>query len=162
MKALSADGGVELTGTLTVSVLGDSMEGVLHRDHTAEFVQFIPAELPGGLTEITAEAMPFEIMPTLHSDGSLSARVICNASLTCRRAEIMSFLSEPVKQADPPEEEPYSVAYFYPAKTDTLWSVAKKYRIDPAKLKADNPTSFDESGRLLPGTRTITVINHAV
>ena len=109
-------------------------------------------------TEITAEAMPFEIMPTLHSDGSLSARVICNASLTCRRAEIMSFLSEPVKQADPPEEEPYSVAYFYPAKTDTLWSVAKKYRIDPAKLKADNPTSFDESGRLAAGIRTVTVL----
>ncbi|MBO5735891.1 MAG: DUF3794 domain-containing protein [Clostridia bacterium] len=162
VKASPAEGGVELTGTLTVSVLGDSMEGVLHRDHTSEFVQFIPAELPVGLTEITAEAMPFEIMPTLHSDGSISARVICNASLTCRSAETMSFLSEPVKQADPPEEEPYSVAYFYPAKTDTLWSVAKKYRIDPARLKADNPTSFDESGRLLPGTRTITVINQAV
>ncbi len=163
VKASPAEGGVELTGSLSVSVLGDSTEGILHRDHTAEFVQFVPAELPAAHigapeTEITAEVIPFEIMPTLHSDGSISARVICNASLAFRTQETVSFLSEPVKQMDPAEEEPYSIAYFYPAKTDTLWSMAKKYRIDPAKLKADNPLSFDEGGRLLAGTKTVTIL----
>ena len=134
------------------------MDGVLHRDHTSEFEQFIPAEIPEGLSEIGVEITPFEVLPTLHSDGSISARVICNATLSFYTKEQVSFLCDPVTQTEPEEEDPYSVAYFYPAKTDTLWSVAKKYRVDPAKLKADNPTSFDESGRLAAGIRTVTVL----
>ncbi len=157
-KASPGEGGVELTGNLTVSALGEGMDGVLHRDHTSEFEQFIPAEIPEGLSEIGVEITPFEVLPTLHSDGSISARVICNATLSFYTKEQVSFLCDPVTQTEPEEEDPYSVAYFYPAKTDTLWSVAKKYRVDPAKLKADNPTSFDENGRLAAGIRTVTVL----
>ena len=116
------------------------------------------AEIPKDLSEVAAEIAPFEVLPTLHSDGSISARVICNATLSLRTEEHVSFLCEPVVQTEPEEEDPYSVAFFYPAKTDTLWSVAKKYRIDPAKLKADNPSSFDENGRLTAGTKTVTVL----
>lgn len=157
-KAVPGEGGVELAGTLTVSILGESMDGIQHRDHTAEFLQFVPAEIPAGLSEVQAEIAPFEVLPTLHSDGSISARVICNATLSFHTEEQVSFLCEPVTQTEPEEEDPYSVAYFYPTVTDTLWSVAKKYRIDPAKLKADNPTSFDENGRLTAGTKTVTVL----
>ena len=157
-KAVPGEGGVELTGTLTVSLLGESMDGIRHLDHTAEFVQFVPAEIPKDLSEVAAEIAPFEVLPTLHSDGSISARVICNATLSLRTEEQVSFLCEPVVQTEPEEEDPYSVAFFYPAKTDTLWSVAKKYRIDPAKLKADNPSSFDDNGRLTAGTKTVTVL----
>ncbi len=157
-KAAPGEGGVELSGTLTVSVLGESMDGILHRDHTVEFVQFVPTEIPASLSEIEVEITPFEVLPTLHSDGSISARVICNATLSFHTQEHASFLCDPITQTEPEEEDPYSVAYFYPAKTDTLWSVAKKYRINPAKLKADNPTSFDESGRLAAGIKTVTIL----
>ena len=152
------DGGLELTGTLNLSVLGDSSEGVLHRDFSEEFLQFIPVELPEEPWEVSVDVIPFEVLPTLHADGSISARVICNARIQFYTQRSMTFLCEPVKETELPKEDSYAVAYFFPAKNDTLWTVAKKYRLDPAKLRADNPSAFDDIGRLAAGTKTVTVI----
>ena len=157
-KVAPGDGGLELTGILNLSVLGNSNDGVLHRDYSEEFVQFIPVDLPEEPWEVAVEVMPFEVLPTLHADGSISARVICNARMQFYTQKQVSFLCEPVKETELPKEDPYAVAYFFPTKNDTLWTVAKKYQLDPAKLKADNPSAFDEIGRLTSGTKTVTVI----
>lgn len=157
-KVSPGDGGLELTGVLNLSVLGDSNEGVLHRDFSEEFVQFIPVELPEEPWEVSVEVIPYEILPTLHADGSISARAICNARILFYTQRHMTFLCDPVKETELPKEDSYAVAYFFPAKNDTLWTVAKKYRLDPAKLKADNPSAFDDIGRLTAGTKTVTVI----
>lgn len=157
-KISPAEGGLELTGILNLSVLGEGSDGILHRDFSEEYVQFIPAELPEEPWEAAVEVMPFEVLPTLHADGSISARVICNARIQFYTQKQVSFLCEPVKEVELPKEDSFAVAYFFPSKNDTLWTVAKKYRLDPAKLKADNPSAFDDIGRLTAGTKTVTVI----
>lgn len=158
IRAAQAEGGVELTGTLTVSMLGDGSDGIQHRDYTEEFVQFVPAEIPADCSDVTAEVTPFEVLPTLHSDGSISARVICNARLSLCTKQPVSFLSDITEQTElDTAGESYTVAYFFPARTDDLWTVAKKYRIDPDRLRLSNPDAFDELGRLNAGTKTLTV-----
>lgn len=159
IRATQAEGGIELAGTLTVSMLGDGSDGMQHRDYTEEFVQFVPADVPADCSDMTAEVTPFEVLPTLHSDGSISARVICNARLSLCAKEAVSFLSDVTKQTELDHtEDAYTVAYFFPARTDDLWSVAKKYRVDPERLRLANPAAFDELGRLVSGTKTLTVL----
>lgn len=159
IRATQAEGGIELTGTLTVSMLGDGSDGMQHRDYTEEFVQFVPADVPADCSDVTAEVTPFEVLPTLHSDGSISARVICNARLSLCAKEAVSFLSDITKQTELDRSgDAYTVAYFFPARTDDLWSVAKKYRVDPDRLRLANPAAFDELGRLVNGTKTLTVL----
>lgn len=159
IRATPADGGVELAGTLTVSVLGNSSDGIQHRDYTEEFVQFVPADLPQNLAGVMAEVTPFEVLPTLHSDGSISARVINNARLFLYTEEQVSFLSEITKQTElDTSEDAYTVAYFFPSKTDDLWTVAKKYRVDPEKIRSANRNAFDDLGRLASNIKTIAVV----
>ena len=158
VRATQAEGGVELTGTLTVSMLGDGNDGIQHRDCTEEFVQFVPTELPADCAELSAEVSPFEVLPTLHSDGSISARVICNAHLALYTKESVSFLSDVTKQTElDRSDETYSVAYFFPSRTDDLWTVAKKYRVDADRLRLANPDAFDDLGRLNAGVKTLLI-----
>lgn len=159
VRAAQADGGIELSGTLTVSILGDGSDGIQHRDYTEEFVQFVPADIPEQFSGVTVDVTPFEVLPTLHSDGSISARVICNARLALYAKEQVSFLSSITKQTElEPETDDCTVAYFFPARTDDLWAVAKKYRVDPDRIRAANPNAFDETGRLTAGTKTVTIL----
>lgn len=159
VRATQADGGIELAGTLTVSILGDGSDGIQHRDYTEEFVQFVPADIPENFSGVMAEVTPFEVLPSLHSDGSISARVICNAKLFLYTKEQVSFLSDITRQTElDTSGEAYTVAYFFPSRTDDLWSVAKKYRVDPDRIRTANPGAFDESGHLTAGTKTVTVL----
>lgn len=159
VRATPAEGGVELNGTLTVSVLGDSRDGILHRDYTEDFVQFVPVDLPRPLAGIIADVAPFDVLPTLHADGSISARVICNAKIYLYAEQQVSFLSGISKQVElDTSDDAYTVAYFFPSRADDLWSVAKRYRIDPERLRASNPKAFDDSGRLAGNVKTITVV----
>ena len=98
------------------------------------------------------------MLPTLHSDGSISARVICNAHLALYTKESVSFLSDVTKQTElDRSDETYSVAYFFPSRTDDLWTVAKKYRVDPDRLRLANPDAFDDLGRLNAGVKTLLI-----
>lgn len=158
IRASAGDGGVEIEGTLTLSVLGDGADGIQERDYAEEFKQFIPVDLPRNHAGVMCEVTPFEVMPTLHSDGSVSARVICSARVFVYTEEKECFLSGAAASAPLPEEaEPYTVAYFFPAGTDTLWSVAKRYRVDPKRIEADNPGAFAGDGQLVSGTKTVIV-----
>ncbi len=157
IRATPADGGIELSGTMTVSVLGDSRDGIMHRDYTEEFVQFVPADLPESLAGVIADVAPFDVLPTLHADGSISARVICNAKIFLYAEQQVSFLSDITKQVELEQEDVYTVAYFFPSRTDDLWSVAKRYRVDPEFLRASNPKAFDDSGRLAGNVKTVVV-----
>ena len=159
MRATPADGGIELNGVLTVSILGDSRDGIQHRDYSEEFVQFVPVDLPEMLSGIVADVIPFDVLPTLHADGSISARVICNAKLYLYAEQRVSFLSDITKQTElNVSDDAYTLAYYFPTRADDLWSVAKRYRVDPVLLRQTNPKAFDENGRLAGNIKTVTVV----
>jgi len=158
IRATPADGGIELGGTMTVSVLGDSRDGIMHRDYVEEFVQFVPVDLPESLSGVVVDIVPFDVLPTLHADGSISARVINGAKIHLYTEQQVSFLSDIVKQTELDSEDVYTVAYFFPTRADDLWSVAKRYRVDPAVLRASNPKAFDDNGRLAGNVKTLVVV----
>lgn len=158
IRSTPVDGGIEVSGTMTVSILGDSRDGIMHRDYVEDFVQFVPVDLPESLAGAAVDIIPFDVLPTLHADGSISARVICNAKIFLNTEQQVSFLSDIVKQVELDAEDAYTVAYFFPARTDDLWSVAKRYRVDPAVLRASNPKAFDDSGRLAGNVKTVVVV----
>ena len=152
------EGGIAIEGILTLSVLGESGSGIQHRDYVEEFSQFVPAELPKHASGVMVEVAPFEVLPTLHSDGSVSARIICSARLFLYTEESVSFVCGIGAQNELPEEsDPYSLAYYFPAESDTLWSVAKRYRTNPKAVSADNPGAFAEDGSLVPGAGAVVI-----
>ena len=158
VRAGIAEGGVEIEGVLILSVLGEGSDGIQHRDYVENFDQFIPADLPRHASGVMVEITPFEVLPTLHSDGSISARVICNARIFIYTEEKVTFLSGIESQTElPPEDDPCTVAYFFPDHGETLWSVAKRYHSDPAAVEADNPGVFGEDGSLAAGARAVLV-----
>lgn len=159
IRTSPADGGMELQGTLTISILGEGTDGIQHRDYTEEFVQFVPADIPKDPCNIQADVLPFEVLPTLHADGSISARVICNAHLAIYTKETVSFLSDVTKQVELEKDaDACTAAYFFPLRTDDLWSIAKQYRVDPMSIRAANPNAFDDSGRLASGVKSVMIL----
>ncbi len=158
IRATPIDGGVEINGTMNVSILGESRDGIMHRDYAEEFVQFVPVDLPDSLSGVVVDVVPFDVLPTLHADGSISARVINGAKIYLYTEQQVSFLSDIVKQVELDAEDAYTVAYFFPTRADDLWSVAKRYRVDPAVLRETNPKAFDENGRLAGNIKTIVVV----
>lgn len=152
------EGGVAIEGILTLSVLGESGDGIQHRDYVENFNQFVPTELPAHASGVMVEITPFEVLPSLHSDGSISARIICSARLFLYTEENVSFVCGIASQNEFPEEpDPYSLAYYFPTADDTLWSVSKRYRTDPKTVSADNPGAFAEDGSLVSGTGAVVI-----
>ena len=46
--------------------------------------------------------------------------------------------------------------FYYPDESETIWDIAKKYRVDPERLMSDNAESIAPDGRL-NGKRYITI-----
>ncbi|MDD4163908.1 MAG: LysM peptidoglycan-binding domain-containing protein [Eubacteriales bacterium] len=158
LKAEQSEGGVVISGTYTVSILGLTNEGVESFDFTGEFSEFITADFPMGVGSIEVSLYPFDYTSTMMSDGNISLRIIINAKIRAYTEEMKTFISTIISQ-DPlaKEKESYSVVYYYPSKTDSLWTIAKKYYVNPSAIKAANPNTFDENDMPKIGTRMVLI-----
>ena len=152
------DEGIKVSGSFAATLLCDTAEGVQSFDHIIPFERIFAQEIPSNLTLVTAEALPDEIIATLHSDGSASVRIIATSRITlCAEAE-ESFISEVTKRTARSEDnDEATLVYCFPTESEDLWSIAKLYRADPDEIRVSNPSYFDEGGRPIDSAKPILV-----
>lgn len=150
--------GAVLSGSFIVTLLADTQEGVYSFDHSVPFRQILPADVMRDNAEISVSAGPFDTVATLHSDGSVSLRIISDAQVFLRTESEESFLSDVTKrkprQAD---TEDSMLIYCFPKKDEDLWSIAKLYRASPESIVGANPERFDEQGMLTDSGKPILI-----
>ena len=158
LKAEPAQGGVIVSGSYNISVLGRTAENLESFDFTGELNEFIPVELPDNITSVEAELFPFDYSVTMMSNGDIALRIIFNAKLKIYTEEKATIISEIINQEPlPKERETFSVIYYFPSSKDTLWSIAKRYYVNPHAIADANPEVFDENERIKDGTRMVLI-----
>jgi len=158
LKAEIANGGVNLSGNYTVTMLGHTADSLESYDSTGEFMEFIPIELSENVTSVDAELYPFDYSLTMMSDGSIAIRIILNAKIKTYSEELQTIVTSVISQEPlPKEKDSYAVIYYFPNASDNLWSIAKRYYANPSVIKNANPNAFDEYEQVKSGTKMIMI-----
>lgn len=145
--ATKAENGVEISGSFIVTLLTECAEGIQSRDYLLPYSQFIEADLPSGESILIPEVYPIEVIPTLHADGSITVRVIAEAKVCAHGEREEEFITDIPKRTEREKGESGAMlVYCFPQKRESLWSIAKLYRVSPEEIRNANPDSFDDSG----------------
>lgn len=150
--------GIKIKGTFNLSVLADTAEGVYSFDQAVPFEQDIELNSPAAEYSLQAQVFPIEVMPNLHSDGSITARIIASAKINLCYKEEECFVADVAKRTPAPEalSEP-TLIYRFPQKGETLWDIAKSYKADPESILNSNLDSFDENGTLCLAAKPVII-----
>ncbi len=144
------DTGIEASGSFIITLLANTAEGVHSFDFSMPYNQRFPLD---GISEdsiISADVFPVEVISTLHSDGSITARVIAEVKISSFTESEETFVSEITKRAPANTRHNNStLVFFYPEERESLWSIAKHYRTDPEAIYSVNPGRFDEENKAL-------------
>jgi len=151
-----AENQIKLNGIFTVSLLADTAEGVYNFDQNLPFEEFISVDI-GGISSVEAQLFPTEVIPTLHSDGSITAKIIASVKPQLYKTDEVSFAEDVIKRTQRETFEDSALVYFFPQKGEKLWDIAKLYRADPEIIAQHNPESFDENGRLQENSKPILI-----
>ena len=139
------EGGIKITGHFSVTLISETSQGIFSSDHSIPFEQFVPMEHPKEDFSVKAEVHPVETITTLHSDGTVSARVIANGKIAIYTETSETFISDINKRVPrEKDEDEASLIYFFPQKDESLWDIAKNYRVSPESIKKANPKYFGE------------------
>ncbi len=144
------DNGLEVSGNFIVTLLVNTAEGVHSFDFPVPYVQSFPLDGVSEESIITADVFPIEVISTLHSDGSITARIIAEAKISSFSEQEETFVSEIAKRVPADNRQDGSVLVFcYPEEHESLWSIAKYYRADPETILSSNPERFDSERNAL-------------
>lgn len=157
-KTESVDGGINVSGVLFMTVLGNTGSGIYSFDYSVPYEQFLSLKLPEGDYTVVTDVVPFDVLPTLHSDGSISARVICGAKIYVYEQYTESFISEVSAHREKKDDSSgYPVIFCFPSRSDSRWSIAKQYYVNPESLSVSNPGVFGENGEILQRGKPILI-----
>ncbi len=147
-SAARTENGIDVSGSFIITVLANTAEGVHSFDFSVPYNQSFELDGLGASDIITADVFPIETIATLHTDGSITARVIAEARISVFSEGEETFVSEITKRTPASTEADGSAFVFcYPEKNESLWSIAKNYRADPEKILASNPDRFDSESK---------------
>lgn len=142
------EGGVTVSGNFIVTLTADTAEGIHSFDHSVPYSQFFPLDIPNSETATVADTYPVEVMTTLHSDGSVTAKIIAGTKIYIYCESEETFISEITKRSPRKSTDDGSMlVYCYPSRQETLWDIAKLYRADPEGIAKLNAERFDEGGK---------------
>ncbi len=150
--------GIKIRGAFNLSVLAQTAEGIYNFDQSVPFEQDIEVDLPAAEYSVQAQVFPIEVMPALHSDGSITARIIASSKINLCYKESESFVADVAKRVPEAADasEP-TLIYRFPQKGEELWDIAKAYKADPESILNANPECFDENGNLYQDTKPILI-----
>lgn len=152
-EAIVKEDGIYTEGGFLVTLLVSTEQGVKSIDRLLQYSRLFPCELNERDCAVSVDILPIEVIPTLHADGSITARVAANAKISIRTETEERFISEVGKRTPREQEQEKSILVFcYPDKEESLWSIAKHYRTSPDEVQKSNPELFDERG-LFTGVR---------
>lgn len=142
-----SDGGVTVKGVFLVTLLSETAEGITSNDVSLPYSRFFALELPESVSFVAHETEIAEVIPTFHSDGSATVKVIASARISAyseKEEELVTSLTKRVARES--SDDVPSLVFCYPSKGERLWDIAKLYRASPESIRSSNPSCFDEQG----------------
>lgn len=139
-------------GKVKTDVLAQSGESVVSRTFTDDFEDSIP--FSGNVVPSVGEITVFESRAELYGD-TLNIHAMAFVGLSGDEHKHIPVLAA-VELGDTDEPVGGGFRFYYPDESETIWDIAKKYRVDPEKLMSDNVENVAPDGRL-NGKRYITV-----
>lgn len=139
-------------GKAKTDVLAQSGESVVSRTFTDDFEDSIP--FSGDIVPSVGDITVFESKAELYGD-TLNIRAMAFVGLSGDEHRHIPVLAA-VELGDADEPVGGGFRFYYPDESETIWDIAKKYRVDPERLMSDNAESIAPDGRL-NGKRYITI-----
>ena len=139
-------------GKAKTDVLAQSGESVVSRTFTDDFEDSIP--FSGDIVPSVGDITVFESKAELYGD-TLNIRAMAFVGLSGDEHRHVPVLAA-VELGDADEPVGGGFRFYYPDESETIWDIAKKYRVDPERLMSDNAESIAPDGRL-NGKRYITI-----
>ena len=133
-------------------MLAQSGESVVSRTFTDDFEDSIP--FSGDIVPSVGDITVFESKAELYGD-TLNIRAMAFVGLSGDEHRHIPVLAA-VELGDADEPVGGGFRFYSPDESETLWDIAKKYRVDPERLMSDNAESIAPDGRL-NGKRYITI-----
>ncbi len=120
-------------GSFAVAIFAGTENGIY------EFQTSVPFEAEGENLEIISP----EAEATLHGDGRINVRVGAVFKKSIRTAEHARFVSEITKRTEikKGEKKPEFI-FCFPTADETLWDIAKRYRVSPDAVAENNEKNF--------------------
>lgn len=133
-----------IKGRTKTDVLAQSGDSVVSRTFNDDFEDSIPFS-GDAVPEIT-DISVFESKAELYGDN-VNIRAMAFVKLEADERKQIPVLTS-VELGESEEPVGGGFRFYYPDDDETLWDIAKKYRADPEKLRADNGEYIGEDGRL--------------
>ncbi len=155
-----AEDGIKLSGSFITTLMTDTTEGIYSMDHSVPFEHLIPKTDYPQSNNVSVEVYPLETNSTLHSDGSVSIRIIAEAKIDIFEEAEESFISDVTKRTPRPQgEKENCLTYCYPDMEEDLWGIAKIYRVSPEAVSKANPEIFGDNGKIISCDKPILIKN---
>lgn len=144
-----ANGGITVKGVCGLSALGISGEEFDTVEHSVSFTEDFAMSLPEGTYKVKAQISPAAVSAEVVGRGRLNVKLsaeLCAAACCKSKATV---LTEAELERLAVERDESTVIICYPEKNESLWELAKRYRVDPEQLLKSNSAVFNEDGRVL-------------
>ncbi len=146
-KIKNDDMGAKLCGTYTLSVFGKTEDRYENIDFSDNFEERL-TDTALSFETCDTECIAFEANVILTSDGELNGKMLCRTRTVPKSYKTFSAVTELITDEES-DLESCNLICCYPTSKDSLWSIAKKYFVDPNVLYADNTEVFSAAGELI-------------
>lgn len=145
-STVKEEGGLRVRGNIAYSVLAIADYGVTTIDSVEPFDELFPANTPEGDVDYYSFGYPLSASSALVGSGTVGTKVVVMLSIFGFEKREVTVASELTMEESAKDEfADEAVIYYYPDRDETLWNVAKQYSVNPALLRSDNESAFDES-----------------
>ena len=145
-STVKEEGGLRVRGNIAYSVLAIADYGVTTIDSVEPFDELFPANTPEGDVDYYSFGYPLSASSALVGSGTVGTKVVVMLSIFgFEKREVTVAAELTMEESAKDEFADEAVIYYYPARDETLWNVAKQYSVNPALLRSDNESAFDES-----------------
>lgn len=145
-STVKEEGGLRVRGNIAYSVLAIADYGVTTIDSVEPFDELFPANTPEGDVDYYSFGYPLSASSALVGSGTVGTKVVVMLSIFgFEKREVTVAAELTMEESAKDEFADEAVIYYYPDRDETLWNVAKQYSVNPALLRSDNESAFDES-----------------
>ncbi len=140
------DGALNIKGSVDVEVLARTDAGIVSEDFGGEFDETLALESEGDIvTGLSLRAV--EVNSNVYGGENIAVRALVCVRANVYASPVTSVLTE-FSAEDSAKAAEGGIRFYYPEKTETAWSVAKRYHRNPKKLIDDNRSVFEADGKL--------------
>lgn len=138
--------GITVKGLCVLSALGTSGDGFDTVEHSVSFTERFAMSVPDGAYKVRAQVSSTVVSAEVVGRGRLNVRVGAEISATAICKTKSTVLLDAELERVNEESDGAQVIICYPEKNESLWEIAKHYRVDPEKLLKQNSAVFNDKG----------------